>query len=1167
MSQFPWCTSKTDTAEQRKEAAEELYNELEKVHADISDAEWAEIIKPMNLGNYEKLKPFIERPRSVRGNWFNLVEPVEPWAPVKAIVFSPTEDSLERSIDTDIDLIKNVNFTALPEESQEKLRGEGKFGPQVVKAVDIVYEARQLVIDYAAAKESGDLFMSAALISDTIPNNLSELQTYIDSQRGNGLDRAALEALDFIESDFVANVNSLIQNEQASSDLDTSAQDFCPTKEDIKDYYTQALLIMALPEIAKEERNADLAALALELVSGIGPEDADAARYRALANRYRELASNIEDIINAKVSAAAVEAFATEAVFREQCFILTNLPKFVEARKKQDELVGLPYSLKNYQTPELKERLENSAQLKSYVDSNKPINIQGDPFPFINKLTVNPNQAALFDLREEQLSSLTPRIRLFKSEYNKETKREEEIEIKFDAHAGNEVLGYLERKGKGGRGLGVGVKRFTFSYDGTDPFSAKKAISAKLDLYAPSFSDLLRERTGITKSGTSRKYKYVDLALKTGGNVTENKKKTLTQVDKENLDKLNFRIRVMIEFAASKDVLRTFRKEQESYSNVLKNAVYDSAMSIYLTPTIHEFNFDEAGGVSFSINYLAYIEDYFSQPNFDIFTGVQQIKKARSRVLSYFKEQNCEDKSGYDNFKEEDLKFIERINETSLNTIVREMFLSQKIYFLNFNDTMIKNFFQQPFSFDVSLKKQSMAELEKDATDVMKAVLKESDGSITIEEDEGTAIKTRKILASLVAYSENKTKVSFIYLNDIISIVMKLIDDNLRLNSEPDNFFSMSEIDNYINNVASSLAKPAKLKQVLQDDFDAYADFFEAARAFNAYKRMRVVLGPANIGLPQNKSVICALGDIPISVNYFIDFMSDKLLSKNLSSYPLSKFIKDLINDCIKNFINDDTCNRVDLGEKMQLNSTTVLSYDTRDNFYTEDNLSDLIASQMRIEKDGLKIATREVMEMDKVNLKMFPLLKVSGPRDDPRTFLEHDKMRNYYIFSASRKYPSNSYLGIRSQDAKNGIFHYILGEDKGMLKTISLDKTNTPGLKELRFEQEGFAGLEQLREVYNANITTFLNVQTFPGTYIYIEPNGFDPTATDELTRFGIGGYYMITKTSHTIEPGNAETEINAAWVASKGTYIRSKKDGSEEERTGPEVQKKCSTFGGFRS
>jgi hypothetical protein len=295
--------------------------------------------------------------------------------------------------------------------------------------------------------------------------------------------------------------------------------------------------------------------------------------------------------------------------------------------------------------------------------------------------------------------------------------------------------------------------------------------------------------------------------------------------------------------------------------------------------------------------------------------------------------------------------------------------------------------------------------------------------------------------------------------------------------------------------------------------------------------------------------------------------MSEKLLSKNLSSYPLSKFVKDLINDCIKNFINDDTCNRVDLGQKMQINSTTVLSYDTRENQYTEDNLSDLIAKQMRVKKDGEIIGEREVLQLEAINRTFFPLLKISGPREDPRAFLQYDKMRNYYIFSASRKYPSDAYLGNRIQDARNGIFHYILGEDKGMVRGISLDKTNTPGLKELRFEQEGFAGLEQLREVYNANITTFLNVQTFPGTYIYIEPKGFDPTATEDLSRFGIGGYYMVTKTSHTIQPGNAETQINAAWVASKGTYIRSDEDGTKEEQKGSETQKKCNTFGGFKT
>ena len=54
---------------------------------------------------------------------------------------------------------------------------------------------------------------------------------------------------------------------------------------------------------------------------------------------------------------------------------------------------------------------------------------------------------------------------------------------------------------------------------------------------------------------------------------------------------------------------------------------------------------------------------------------------------------------------------------------------------------------------------------------------------------------------------------------------------------------------------------------------------------------------------------------------------------------------------------------------------------------------------------------------------------------------------------------------------------------------------------------------LEQLREVYNAKIDTFLNVQTFPGVYVYVEPGGFAPNTTEDLTRFGIGGYCMVTK------------------------------------------------------
>ena len=64
--------------------------------------------------------------------------------------------------------------------------------------------------------------------------------------------------------------------------------------------------------------------------------------------------------------------------------------------------------------------------------------------------------------------------------------------------------------------------------------------------------------------------------------------------------------------------------------------------------------------------------------------------------------------------------------------------------------------------------------------------------------------------------------------------------------------------------------------------------------------------------------------------------------------------------------------------------------------------------------------------------------------------------------------------VGDREADQSGGIFHYMLGRDVGIVKNISLSKTDSPGLKEVRFEQEGYQGLTQLREIYDVNIYSF---------------------------------------------------------------------------------------------
>ena len=161
------------------------------------------------------------------------------------------------------------------------------------------------------------------------------------------------------------------------------------------------------------------------------------------------------------------------------------------------------------------------------------------------------------------------------------------------------------------------------------------------------------------------------------------------------------------------------------------------------------------------------------------------------------------------------------------------------------------------------------------------------------------------------------------------------------------------------------------------------------------------------------------------------------------------------------------------------------------------------------------------------------PLLKTSGPSRSPIVRRDMDKEINYYIFYAGRSYPVDYMTGNEKIDVANGIYHYVLGKDRGIVKNISLNKTDMKGLKELRFEKEGFDGLTQLREVYNADIECFLNVQAYPGMYIYVDPRGFSPEAGINYSQFGIGGYYMITRAEHSIGMGKADTKITAKWVA----------------------------------
>ncbi len=63
----------------------------------------------------------------------------------------------------------------------------------------------------------------------------------------------------------------------------------------------------------------------------------------------------------------------------------------------------------------------------------------------------------------------------------------------------------------------------------------------------------------------------------------------MTAIQKDNIDKLNFRLKIVMGWAIPQNYLSTFTEQE-------KQAVNDSFININLTPTTHEFSFDEMGG-------------------------------------------------------------------------------------------------------------------------------------------------------------------------------------------------------------------------------------------------------------------------------------------------------------------------------------------------------------------------------------------------------------------------------------------------------------------------------------------------------------------------------------------------------------------------------------------
>ena len=883
----------------------------------------------------------------------------------------------------------------------------------------------------------------------------------------------------------------------------------------------------------------------------------------------------------------AVFLDAEKLIYREQCFLLSYIQQIAAWKKSnRDSAVPVPaaaianasvaapggapapgpatnstlttVSARGYK------RLpyQATALNPDKTIANASLLVDGDPYGFLNKLIQSPNQKALFNLENHQLSALQPMIRLFKIEYDAEG-NERQYEIHFDSNANN-IASALQNKKQ--RGFGVGIKSFNFSYEGTNPFAVKKSIKAQLNIFANTFTELFAQRGA---------YRYIDLALKTGGGGSEGEpcqtdnasQVSLNKIQNENLSKLNFRLKAVVGWAPQGQTVGA----GGVLGSQLRNAIYESYATLELTPTIHNFEFDEMGRVNFQINYLAYIEDYFDDTSFNIFThpDLAESRLERELEIDYFSGR-C-DAAQISLLKKSFADDIRAERHRSLSHLINTIIRSRKIYYIKLPYEDIKQFLTKgPFAeyehsqnFDELINDYSdTAALQtsiRESLSTFKDLISPDDDPEADAKDEGNLIAAA-LLSGLDSESES---LPFIFVSELIDMIMDNLETELRAQEHslaqltqgkgPVIRHRASRAPRVGHTLTEGAAADSGTEQV---DFNQCRRLLELKRIkanIQQLKKMRVLLGPVEFVNPARggESIFVNLGDIPLSVRYFMEWISEKMLNKEQSVYSLTKFLNDLFNSIIRNFLNNDTCFSYSIAQKTRVNQAVITSYPGSPNPQV-DEITKYINS---ITQPGIREPKRA--HISSLYARSQPIFRTSGIPGTPIAQRSVAEEMNYFVYFAGRTAPTEFMNGNRQQDESRGIFHYLLGRDRGMIKNISLSKTDSKGLAEVRFEQDGYDGLKQLRVVYDVLIDTYADVKTYPGTYLFVNPQGFDPNSSliacheSNLTQYGIGGYFMIWKSEHSFGPGEASTKIHAKWVnqvESEDCTIQSRGDDNDQ-------------------
>jgi len=356
----------------------------------------------------------------------------------------------------------------------------------------------------------------------------------------------------------------------------------------------------------------------------------------------------------------------------------------------------------------------------------------------------------------------------------------------------------------------------------------------------------------------------------------------------------------------------------------------------------------------------------------------------------------------------------------------------------------------------------------------------------------------------------NRRRIFYFYLGDLIDIVLK----DLRLPSNPGHK-SMEEVRLILGTILIGIP--------------------EFRRDITTPGGRLGATGEVGRGSRIDRMLI-NIADIPISLHLFLQFFTEKVISRMRSVWPFKTFLKEIFSSIIRPAVGRSCA-----------------------------------ASRNLTRAPNVVISHISAYADDEGNDRMIPTQSPGSPRDDSfggRRIYERDirvldstarlqdrRMFNYMLVQADQFISPGRMATLPDSpefDAAEGIYWLNIGNDRGLVREIKFKKSEVAGMQEARQEREGTIGLGQMRDKYDADITLFGNNLFQPGQILYLNPTTMGlgtPLASTKLSSIlGVGGYYQVIDVDGIISDKGYETVLNALWVAS-GAGLSGRDDPCEDD------------------